>query len=98
MSSTRIFHNITRIPVTSTLVLIFGNYELYRIHKGTHPYWSPILEEKGIVRRRNQTGLETSGGQDASRIKAKPEGGNTSIQWLNLNGVPIPFIGKRSVE
>ncbi|USP75940.1 uncharacterized protein yc1106_03214 [Curvularia clavata] len=98
MSSTRIFHNISRIPVTSTLVLIFGNYELYRIHKGTHPYWSPILEEKGIVRRRKQTASETLGGQGASSTEAKREGGKTSIQWLNLNGVPIPFIAGRSVE
>ncbi|EUC50719.1 hypothetical protein COCMIDRAFT_81278 [Bipolaris oryzae ATCC 44560] len=97
MSSTRIFHNISRIPVTSTLVLIFGNYELYRIHKGTHPYWSPILEEKGIVRRRVQNTSESTGGQSAPVVESQREGRKTSIQWLNLNGVPIPFITGRSV-
>jgi hypothetical protein len=97
MSSTRIFHNITRIPITSTIVLLFGNYELYRIHKGTHPYWSPILEQKGIVRRRAQTDLEASGGQGVSGMESKREERKASIQWLNLNGVPIPFITGRSV-
>ncbi|EOA87037.1 hypothetical protein ACJQWK_08486 [Exserohilum turcicum] len=98
MSSTRIFHNISRIPVTSTLVLIYGNYELYRIHKGTHPYWSPILEEKGIVRRRTKTVSEASDGNVAQGTETRREGGKASIQWLNLNGVPIPFIALKSAE
>ncbi|KAG9378126.1 hypothetical protein A1F94_011242 [Pyrenophora tritici-repentis] len=92
MSSTRIYHNISRIPITSTLVLIFGNYELWRIHKGTHPYWSPKLEEAGLVRRRNKTNSEASASTVGSGTEARSESPGVSIQWMNLNGVPIPFI------
>ncbi|RMZ72584.1 hypothetical protein GMOD_00007591 [Pyrenophora seminiperda CCB06] len=91
MSSTRIYHNISRIPVTSTLVLIFGNYELWRIHKGTHPYWSPKLEEAGIVRR-NKTTSTASAGVGGPGAEARGDSAGISIQWMNLNGVPIPFI------
>ena len=92
MSSTRIYHNISRIPITSTLVLIFGNYELWRIHKGTHPYWSPKLEEAGIVRRRTKTTSDASASTVGSGTEARGDSPGASIQWMNLNGVPIPFI------
>ena len=92
MSSTRIHHNISRIPITSTLLLVFANYELWRIHKGTHPYWTPKLEEAGILRRRNKTTSNASASAVGSGAEATGESPGVSIQWMNLNGVPIPFI------
>lgn len=95
MSSTRIYHNISKIPITSTLVLIFGNYEIYRIHKGTHPYWTPKLEAAGIVTRRNGTRANHSRELDAnegSHVEGE-ERNQGPIKWTNLNGVPIPTLG-----
>jgi hypothetical protein len=99
MSSTRIYHNISRIPITSTIVLIFGNYELWRIHKGTHPYWSPKFEQAGLTIPRNKTNSGTSdNGATGTRVEAGRESRGVSIQFMNLNGVPIPFLGPKSME
>jgi hypothetical protein len=94
MSSTRIYHNISRIPITSTLVLILGNYELWRIHKGTHPYWSPKLEAAGYTRKQQVA----APGNAAVGARVEPSSSGVSIQWMNLNGVPIPFIAPKSVD
>lgn len=92
MSSARGF--LSKIPITSTLVLIFGNIELYRVHKGIHPYWTPKLEATGYVPGENKT---SSSGSTEKRVKsAKVDDGDntseTSIRWANLNGVPIPTL------
>jgi hypothetical protein len=95
MSSTKIYHNISRLPIVSTVVLIWGNYEIYRIHKGTHPYWSPRLEAAGIVRGGEKTSLESpkQNAKDAGVEGADAGGvGGVSIRWTNLNGVPIPTL------
>jgi hypothetical protein len=99
MPPTKIYHNISRIPITSTIILIYGNYELWRIHKGTHPYWSPKLEEAGWTRPRSKTntGISDSGAEGA-RVEAERESRGVSIQFMNLNGVPIPFIGPKSMD
>jgi hypothetical protein len=97
MSSSRVYHNISKIPITSTLVLILGNYELWRIHKGTHPYWSPKLEAAGYTRKRQDTTPEAPG-NGAVGARVEPSTGGVSIQWMNLNGVPIPFIAPKSVD
>jgi hypothetical protein len=102
MSSSRIYHNISKIPITSTLVLIWGNYELWRIHKGIHPYWSPRLEAAGYTKKRQDATLEApgngAGGSGAVGAKVEASSGGVSIQWMNLNGVPIPFIAGKSVD
>ncbi|CAO2654843.1 Nn.00g115760.m01.CDS01 [Neocucurbitaria sp. VM-36] len=93
MSSTRIYHNISKIPITSTLVLIFGNYELWRIHKGIHPYWTPKLEAAGIVTRRHKTLSEPSDNRAvATRVEPSGEESEAAIRWTNLNGIPIPTL------
>ncbi|KAJ4368265.1 hypothetical protein N0V83_006621 [Neocucurbitaria cava] len=93
MSSTRIYHNISKIPITSTLVLIFGNYELWRIHKGIHPYWTPKLEAAGIVRRKHSTAPESSDSRAvATKVEAGGEESETAIRWTNINGIPIPTL------
>jgi hypothetical protein len=97
MSSSRIYHNISKIPITSTLVLILGNYELWRIHKGIHPYWNPKLEAAGYTKKRQDTTPEASG-NGAVGARVEPSSGGVSIQWMNLNGVPIPFIAPKSVD
>ncbi|KAG9194582.1 hypothetical protein G6011_04617 [Alternaria panax] len=99
MSSTRIYHNISRIPVTSTIVLIFANYELWRIHRGTHPYWSPKFEQAGLTAPRDKTNSGTTDdGATGARVEAGRELRGVSIQFMNLNGVPIPFLGPKSMD
>ena len=85
MSSTRIYHNVSRVPVLSTMALIAANYELYRIHTRTHPYWTPRLEAAGILAPRHDTPADakTDAGADAA---------GSAIRWTNLNGVPIPTL------
>jgi hypothetical protein len=97
MSSTRIYHNVSKLPIVSTTVLIFANYELWRIHKGTHPYWSPRLEAVGLVRTQQKEASGSNvGNTGMAETKAvKTEADNPSgaaIQWTNLNGVPIPTL------
>lgn len=94
MSSSRMYH-ASKLPIVSTVLLIWGNYELYRIHKGTHPYWSPKLEAAGIVRGRNNitSGSNQTVPQDAKVDMRDASGVSaTSIKWQNLNGVPIPTL------
>lgn len=76
--------------VTSFLVLGIGNYELWRIHKGTHPYWTPRLEEAGIVKQRNKLAEDGSIKQEPPAAE-KPEP-KAWIKWTDLNGVPIPTL------
>lgn len=83
---------MARIPITAILVLVFGNYELYRIHKGTHPYWSPLLEAKGLRRvRKKEEAVSADNGARDSRAVAETIP-SPSIKWTNLNGVPIPTL------
>lgn len=49
MPPTRIFHNYTKLPIISVLLLTFGNYELYRVVKGTHPYISVQVNGEPIA-------------------------------------------------
>lgn len=84
--------------VTSVLVLAAGNYELWRIHKGIHPYWTPRLEEAGIVRQRKKLADHGSLKPDAvpgpAPVAAEkpPAAPKAWITWTDLNGVPIPTI------
>ena len=88
--------------VTSVLVLAVGNYELWRIHKGIHPYWTPRLEEAGIVRQRNKLADHGSLKPDAVAVAAKKPGAvavdaenptpKAWIKWTDFNGVPIPTL------
>ncbi|KAF9694745.1 hypothetical protein EKO04_007441 [Ascochyta lentis] len=77
--------------VTSLLVLGMGNYELWRIHKGIHPYWTPRLEEAGIVRQRNKLAEDASIRKEAAAAAEKPVP-KAWIKWTDLNGVPIPTL------
>jgi ABC-type nickel/cobalt efflux system permease component RcnA len=81
--------------VSSLLVLGIGNYELWRIHKGIHPYWTPRLEEAGLVRQRNKLAEDGSIKQEA--LAAEQTAPKAYIKWTNLNGVPIPTL-EASVE
>ncbi|KAF2129609.1 hypothetical protein P153DRAFT_385817 [Dothidotthia symphoricarpi CBS 119687] len=97
MSSTKIYHNITKLPIAATLVLIFGNYELYRIHKGQHPYWTPLLEAKGFKRGRSKydaiAASPENGAKDSKDPKVVADAPPSPfIKWTNLNGVPIPTL------
>ncbi|KAF1362826.1 hypothetical protein EJ07DRAFT_174381 [Lizonia empirigonia] len=76
--------------VTSLLVLGIGNYELWRIHKGIHPYWTPRLEEAGIVRQRNK--LAEDGSIKHEAAVAEQPAPKAWIKWTDLNGVPIPTL------
>jgi hypothetical protein len=49
MPPTRIFHNYTKLPIISVIVLSFCNYELYRVVKGTHPYLSVRMNGEPIA-------------------------------------------------
>jgi hypothetical protein len=98
MSFSRFRHTISKLPVTSLAVLVFGNYELWRIHKGTSP-WTPTLEDAGLVRKRKIISSEVSGnGAVGTKADAGEASRGATIQWLNLNGVPIPFIAPKSVD
>ena len=76
--------------VTSILVLGVGNYELWRIHKGIHPYWTPRLEEAGIARQRNK--LAEDGSIKPDVVAAEKPAPKAWIKWTDLNGVPIPTL------
>ena len=76
--------------VTSLLVLGIGNYELWRVHKGIHPYWTPRLEEAGIVRQRNK--LAGDGSIKPEAVAAEKPAPKAWIKWTDLNGVPIPTL------
>ncbi|KAF2799010.1 hypothetical protein K505DRAFT_321449 [Melanomma pulvis-pyrius CBS 109.77] len=101
MSSTRIFHTYTKLPILSTLALLFCNYELYRITKGTHPYISAKLQIQAQGRGEEPADKRTEAAEKAPRPNAgvasrdKPfgdrvgEGGGDGA-WLMLNGIPIP--------
>ncbi|OSS45075.1 hypothetical protein B5807_09417 [Epicoccum nigrum] len=92
--------------VTSVLVLAVGNYELWRIHKGIHPYWTPRLEEAGIVRQRNKLPDHGSLKPDTVSVPAPVAAAAAAaaaaasekpapkawIKWTDLNGVPIPTL------
>jgi hypothetical protein len=78
--------------------MIFLNYEAYRIHMGTHPYWSPKLEQARMIRQQNKTNSGASNNAAGARIEAGRESRGTSIQFMNLNGVPIPFFGPKSTD
>ncbi|KAL6710031.1 hypothetical protein ACN47E_009822 [Coniothyrium glycines] len=93
MSSTRIYQNILKKPVISTLVLIFGNYELYRIHKGTHPYWTPRLEAAGIIRPQDKEDLSQEQVVQKASGAADESTSTGTIRWLNVNGLPVPTLG-----
>lgn len=76
--------------VTSILVLGLGNYELWRVHKGIHPYWTPRLEEAGIVRQRNK--LAEDGSLKQQVVATEKPSPKAWIKWTDLNGVPIPTL------
>ena len=97
MSSSRIYHSISKIPVIPLLVLFAGEYELWRIHKGIHPYWTPKLEEAGILKRRHKAAPETSETRaEDSKVESSGEKRQVKIKWTNLNGVPIPTLDIRT--
>jgi hypothetical protein len=81
---------------TSVLVLVVGNYELWRIHKGIHPYWTPRLEEAGVVRQRKKLADHGSVKPDAVAVPvaaaAEKPAPKAWIKWTDLNGLPIPTI------
>jgi hypothetical protein len=98
MSSSGFRKTFSKLPITSLAVLILGNYELWRVHKGTSP-WTPTLEEAGIVRKRKNVSSEASiNGAVGTKADAREASRGATIQWLNLNGVPIPFIAPKSVD
>lgn len=84
MSSGRVFQKTCAI-----LVLIAGNYELYRIQNGTHPYWSPKLE---AAKQQRRTALDSPKDHSKDNQAAQSESSETSLKWTNLNGVPIPTL------
>jgi hypothetical protein len=99
MSTTKIYHNVTRLPLVSTAVMIWGTYEVHRVSRGTHPYWSPRLEAAGIQGFNKDRALEAGSVRD---IAAKVATGDVvdlsdaSITWTNLNGMPIPTLAALS--
>jgi hypothetical protein len=55
MSYSKIYHSYTRLPIFSTLALLWVNYELYRVTRGTHPWLTPRLEQAGLNPPRKNT-------------------------------------------
>lgn len=89
MSSTRIFRSTPSLASSlNTAVLLYCNYELYRVWKGTHPYFSPRLEASGLLQKPTDTAANTAGNKPAEkRIEALEK---SEVGWTNLNGIPIP--------
>jgi|SRR6186713_1526864 len=96
MPPTRIYHNYTKVPIISTLALLFCNYELYRITTGTHPYirlkinGRPInssseTEQTQTVERKSadRVGKHVAPFEDKMPVEPGPA-------WTSLNGIPIP--------
>jgi hypothetical protein len=85
MSTTILSHHAARLPIASTLVMIYGSYEVHRIFTGTHPTWSPRLEAAGITSfKKGEDGAESTG--ETGGVS------DTAIRWTNVNGIPIPTL------
>jgi len=77
----------------NTAFLCWGNYEMYRIYKGTHPTFSTYLEKAGIY------SVNTADSKDAaekqSGDKRLERSGDSQAEedgWTRMNGVPIPSL------
>lgn len=85
MSTTIISQHAARLPIVSTVLMIYGSYQVHRVLTGTHPTWSPRLEEAGFTSfKQAEAGAESSG--EAGGV------GDAAIRWTNVNGVPIPTL------
>jgi hypothetical protein len=98
MSTTRIYHNVTRLPIVSTVIMIWGTYEAHRIYKGTHPYWSPRLEAGGILGFNKERNAKSGsvGAVDTQAATSDAGGVSSAITWTSLNGIPIPTLAAMS--
>lgn len=81
-------------PSTSNLatalnaaIVCYCNYEMYRVYRGTHPYFSPKLEAAGILPRPPAHATKPTDKKPAVDALDKEEMG-----WTRLNGVPIPSL------
>lgn len=96
-------------PFKTTFILLLFNYGGYRVIS----YWNPIIEqaqERARIAKQEemvQAGTMTEGKKAhtyapdtaaRTRVEAGQESGGISIQWMNVNGVPIPFIGPKSTD
>jgi hypothetical protein len=74
----------------NTVFLLWGNYELYHIYKGTHPTFSPYLEKAGIYSVDNTDNKDATG--DRPRNKTSQASGLEQDEggWTRMNGVPLP--------
>jgi hypothetical protein len=70
----------------NTAFLLWGNYELYHIYKGTHPTFSPYLKKAGIYSIDNTDKQDATG--DKSQTKTLQPSGLEQDEdgWLRLNG------------
>jgi len=92
MVTTRIYHSVTKLPVASTLLLMGATYEVHRIHRGTHPRITPLLESNGIVNSRNRTAADSTGGVASATGDSAAVSNVPLITWTMLNGIPIPTL------
>jgi len=92
-------------PLKTTFILLLFNYGGYRFIS----YWNPILERARIAKQAEmgQAGTMSEGTKAhtyapdtaaRTRVEAGQKSGGSSIQWMNVNGVPIPFIGPKSTD
>ncbi|KAH7130435.1 hypothetical protein B0J11DRAFT_504218 [Dendryphion nanum] len=75
-------------------ILLFTNYEMYRVFTHRHPYWTPRLVNAGLVVPKSSVEKEgqngsASTGFNSKRMPAQEEKMET-VGWTWLNGVPIP--------
>lgn len=68
------------LALLDVVFTVYFSHELFRIYKGTHPFWSHKLAENGIWEPTKQS----------PRDGVKGEGDAKDAGWMNLNGVPVP--------
>lgn len=94
MSTTILSHNAARLPIASTLVMIYGSYQVHQIYTGKHPQWSPRLEAAGITGFTNGDSESAEPGS-SSRVATTGDAtgvSDTPIRWTTVNGIPIPTL------
>lgn len=91
MATTRIY-NVTKLPIASTIGMVWATYEVHRIHRGTHPYVTPRLEAAGIIAPRNADVSNAAGTEAPTNEDSAGGSSIPTFTWTSLNGLPIPTL------
>jgi hypothetical protein len=77
----------------NTAFLCWGNYELYRIYKGTHPTFSTYLEQAGIYSVNTVDNKDATGSMPGDKkLERSAQNQDEEDGWTRMNGVPIPSL------